>query len=171
VLDTVKLDNDSAPNLPELLLWKFLLLAYHHSHILATAFDFTSFSTMAFFGATHFFYSWAIFWIRFTSFCNCMLQSWYTAINGCCYLSSVFFMQTDICSALHVYHAYFSKNCIYFVHVNDCRLPKSKHDPCGFRLIAWMRTNNHSCTCIRPTHHAEWSITLVNTRFNTGLFL
>jgi len=36
---------------------KFLLLTYQHSHFLATTLDFAS---LAFLGATHFFYSWAI---------------------------------------------------------------------------------------------------------------
>jgi len=38
----------------------FVLLAYHHSHFLATTWDFTSFFTTAILGATHFFYSWAV---------------------------------------------------------------------------------------------------------------
>jgi len=42
-------------NLPELSLIKFLLLAYHYSHFLAATLDFTSFFTMAFLGAAHFF--------------------------------------------------------------------------------------------------------------------
>jgi len=45
-------------NFPELSLLKFLLLTYHHSHFLATTLDFTSFFTMTFLGAAHFFYSW-----------------------------------------------------------------------------------------------------------------
>jgi len=48
-------------NSPELSLLKFLLLPYHHIHILAATLDFTSFFTMAFLGAAHFFYSWAVF--------------------------------------------------------------------------------------------------------------
>jgi len=39
---------DSAPNSPELLLLKFLLLTYHHSHFLVTTLDFTFFFTIAF---------------------------------------------------------------------------------------------------------------------------
>jgi len=46
-------------NSTELLL-KFLPLAYHHSHFLAATLDFTSFFTIAFLGAAHFFYSWAV---------------------------------------------------------------------------------------------------------------
>jgi len=37
--------------------------------------DFTSFFTMAFLGAAHFFYSWAVFGLDFTSFCTYMLQA------------------------------------------------------------------------------------------------
>jgi len=48
-------------NSPELLLLKFWLLTYHHSHFLAATLDFTSFLTMALLGAAHFFYSWAVF--------------------------------------------------------------------------------------------------------------
>ena len=77
---------NSAPNSPELSLLKFLLLAYHHSHFLATTLDFTSFFTMAFLGAT-LFHSWAVFGLDFNSFCNCMLQNWHIAIKVCCYLS------------------------------------------------------------------------------------
>jgi len=44
-------------NSPELLLLKFLPLAHHHSHFLATALDFTSFFTAAFFGLHPFFTS------------------------------------------------------------------------------------------------------------------
>jgi len=47
-------------NSPELSLLKILPLAYHHSHFLAATLDFTSFFPMAFFGAAHFFYSWAV---------------------------------------------------------------------------------------------------------------
>jgi len=50
-----------ATNSPELSLLKFLPLAYHHSHFLAATLDFTSFFTIAFLGATTFFYSWAVF--------------------------------------------------------------------------------------------------------------
>jgi len=38
-------------NSPELLLLKFLPLAYNHSHFLATTLDFTSYFTTAFLGA------------------------------------------------------------------------------------------------------------------------
>jgi len=47
-------------NSPELLLLKFLPLAYHHSHFLTATLDFTSFFTT---GAAHFFYNWAVFGI------------------------------------------------------------------------------------------------------------
>jgi len=65
---------DLAPNSPEFLLLKFLLLAYHQSHSWPPPWDFTSFFTMAFLGAAHFFYSWAVFGLDFTSFCNFILQ-------------------------------------------------------------------------------------------------
>jgi len=42
-------------NSPELLLLKFLPLAYHHSHFLAATLDFTIFFTTTFLGAAHFF--------------------------------------------------------------------------------------------------------------------
>ena len=47
-------------NLPELSLLKFLPLTYHHSHFLAATLDFTSFFTIAFLRAAHFFYSLAV---------------------------------------------------------------------------------------------------------------
>jgi len=47
-------------NSPELLLLKFLPLAYHHSHFLAAILDFTSFSKQHLRGL-HTFYSWAVF--------------------------------------------------------------------------------------------------------------
>ena len=52
---------EGSTNLPKLSLLKFLLLTYHHNHFLATTLDFTSFFTMTFLGAAHFFYSLAIF--------------------------------------------------------------------------------------------------------------
>ena len=53
---------ESNTNLPELLLLKLLPLSYHHSHFLAATSDFRFhvFFTIAFLGATHFFYSWAV---------------------------------------------------------------------------------------------------------------
>ena len=50
----------SSTNSPELLLLKFLPLTYHHSHFSAATLDFTSFFTIAFLRATHFFYSLAV---------------------------------------------------------------------------------------------------------------
>ena len=47
-------------NSPELSLLKFLPLIYHHSHFLAATLDFTSFFTIAFLRAAHFFYSLAV---------------------------------------------------------------------------------------------------------------
>ena len=49
-----------AQNSPELSLLKFLPLTYHHSHFLAATLDFTSFFTIAFLRAIHFFYSLAV---------------------------------------------------------------------------------------------------------------
>ena len=51
-------------NSPELSLLKFLPLTYHHSHFLAATLDFTSFFTIAFLRAAHFFTAW-LFWIRY----------------------------------------------------------------------------------------------------------
>ena len=55
----------ASQNLPELLLLKFLPLTYHHSHFLASTLDFTSFFTIAFLRAAHFFTAW-LFWIRYS---------------------------------------------------------------------------------------------------------
>ena len=52
--------DQAAPNSPELSLLKFLPLTYHHSHFLAATLDFTSFFTIAFLRAAHFFYSLAV---------------------------------------------------------------------------------------------------------------
>ena len=54
-------------NSPQLSLLKFLPLTYHHSHFLAATLDFTSFFTIAFLRAAHFFTAW-LFWIRFHFF-------------------------------------------------------------------------------------------------------
>ena len=53
-----------AQNSPELSLLNFLPLNYHHSHFLAATLDFTSFFTIAFLRAAHFFTAW-LFWIRY----------------------------------------------------------------------------------------------------------
>ena len=50
--------------MPEFIPLKFLPLAYHYSHFLATTLDFTSFFTTAFFSATHFLTA-GLFWITF----------------------------------------------------------------------------------------------------------
>ena len=50
----------TSQNLPKLSLLKFLPLTYHHSHFLAATLDFTSFFTIAFLRAAHFFYSLAV---------------------------------------------------------------------------------------------------------------
>ena len=56
----------ASQNLPKLSLLKFLPLTYHHSHFLAATLDFTSFFTIAFLRAAHFFYSLAVLdWISF----------------------------------------------------------------------------------------------------------
>ena len=60
---------------PKLLLLKFLLLTYHHSHFLAATLDFASFFIMAFLGAAHFFLQLGCFGLDFSSFCSCILQS------------------------------------------------------------------------------------------------
>jgi len=44
-------------------------MTYHQSHFLATTLDFTSFFTMAFLGATHLFYSLAVFELEFILLC------------------------------------------------------------------------------------------------------
>ena len=49
-----------AQNSPELSLLKFLPLTYHHSHFLVATLGFTSFFTIAFLRAAHFFYSLAV---------------------------------------------------------------------------------------------------------------
>ena len=95
---------------------------------LAVTLDFTSFFTITFLGAAPFFYSWGGFWIRFTSFCN------YIHILQCCIFPLlvvvtclfVFFTVADICSTLHVYHAYFFLNLHIYC---TCQwLIKSKHE-------------------------------------------
>ena len=64
-----------AQNSPELLLLKFLPLTYHHSQFLAATLDFTSFFTIAFLRAAHFFLQLGCFGLDFTSFCICIPQS------------------------------------------------------------------------------------------------
>jgi len=68
-----KFHYDLAPNSPELSLLKFLLLAYHHSHSWPPPWISHLFFKVAFLGAAHFFYSWAVFGLDFISFCNFML--------------------------------------------------------------------------------------------------
>ena len=58
-----------AQNSPELSLLKFLPLTCHHSHFLAATLDFTSFFTIAFLRAAHFFLQFGCFGLDFTSFC------------------------------------------------------------------------------------------------------
>jgi len=112
---------------PELLLLKFLLLTYHHSHF------FHIFFHNGLLGGCTLFHSWAVFGLDFTSFCNCMLQNWHITINGCCYLSIFLYlgyMQYSICVSCIVFF-----KCIYFVHVNNYRLIKSKHEAAN--LSTW----------------------------------
>ena len=61
VITTIQVNFCAASqNLPKLSLLKFLPLTYHHSHFLAATLDFTSFFTIAFLRAAHFFYSLAV---------------------------------------------------------------------------------------------------------------
>ena len=71
-----------AQNSPELLLLKILPLTYDHSHFLAATLDFTSFFTIAFLRAAHFFLQLGCFGLDFTSFCICIPQSWPMACFG-----------------------------------------------------------------------------------------
>ena len=56
----------------ELSLLKFLPLASHHSHFIAATLDFTCFSQQGSRGGggAHFFYSYRLFCLDFTSFCK-----------------------------------------------------------------------------------------------------
>ena len=76
----------ASQNLPKLSLLKFLPLTYHHSHFLAATLDFTSFFTIAFLRAAHFFTAW-LFWIRFHFFLYL-----YTSFGT--FLTYVFFFTT-----------------------------------------------------------------------------
>ena len=64
LITTIQLDFCAAwswqKNSPKLPLLKFLPLTYHHSHFLAATLDFTSFFTITFLRAAHFFYSLAV---------------------------------------------------------------------------------------------------------------
>ena len=94
--------------------------------VLAATLDFTSFFTLAFLGALYFFNSWTAFGLDFTSFCNCILQCWHISINGCCYLSFCFLYSGRYVQYFTCVSRILLFNFIYFVHVNDCRLIKSK---------------------------------------------
>jgi len=73
-------------------------------------------------GGCTFFYSWAVFGLDFTSFCNCILQYGIFSLLVVVTCLLVFSTVADICSALHVYHEYFYLNLyIYIVLINDCR--------------------------------------------------
>ena len=80
-------------NSPELSLLKFLPLTYHHSHFLAATLDFTSFFTIAFLRAAHFFLQLGCFGLDFISFCICIPQSRPMASFGT-FLTYVFFFTT-----------------------------------------------------------------------------
>ena len=80
-------------NSPELSLLKFLPLTYHHSHFLAATLDFTSFFTIAFLRAAHFFLQLGCFGLDFISFCVCIPQSRPMASFGI-FLTYVFFFTT-----------------------------------------------------------------------------
>ena len=62
----------ASQNLPKLSLLKFLPLTYHHSHFLAATLDFTSFFTIVFLRAAHFFLQLGCFGLDFISFCICI---------------------------------------------------------------------------------------------------
>jgi len=84
------------------------------------------------------------FGLDFTSFCNCILQRWHISVNGCCYLFffCLYVGRYIVSSALHVHHAYFkTKNYIYFVHINDCRLTESKLNTCSSSAINRLLSN------------------------------
>ena len=83
----------ASQNLPELSLLKFLPLTYHHSHFLAATLDFTSFFTIAFLRAAHFFLQLGCFGLDFISFCICIPQSRPMASFGT-FLTYVFFFTT-----------------------------------------------------------------------------
>ena len=80
-------------NSPVLSLLKFLPLTYHHSHFLAATLDFTSFFTIAFLRAAHFFLQLGCFGLDFISFCICIPQSRPMASFGN-FLTYVFFFTT-----------------------------------------------------------------------------
>ena len=83
----------TSQNLPKLSLLKFLPLTYHHSHFLAATLDFTSFFTIAFLRAAHFFLQLGCFGLDFISFCICIPQSQPMASFGT-FLTYVFFFTT-----------------------------------------------------------------------------
>ena len=60
LITTIQVNFCAAQSSPELSLLKFLPLTYHHSHFVAATLDFTSFFTIAFLRAAHFFYSLAV---------------------------------------------------------------------------------------------------------------
>ena len=83
----------ASQNLPKLSLLKFLPLTYHHSHFLAATLVFTSFFTIAFLRAAHFFLQFGCFGLDFISFCICIPQSRPMASFGT-FLIYVFFFTT-----------------------------------------------------------------------------
>jgi len=60
-----------------------LLLTYHHSHFSAATLDFMSFFTMAFLGAAHFFYSWAVFGLDYLLYQRNIHLQKYPDVGGC----------------------------------------------------------------------------------------
>ena len=74
-------------NSPELSLLNFLPLTYHHSHFLAATLDFTSFFTIAFLRAAHFFLQLGCFGLDFISFCICIPQSQLWDFFNLCFFS------------------------------------------------------------------------------------
>jgi len=93
---------------------KILLLAYTNKVWLPPWISHL-FSQWNSWGCTLFFYSWAVFGLDFTSLCNCILQCCIFLLMVIVTCLLVFFTVADICSTLHVYHAYFYLNCIYII--------------------------------------------------------
>ena len=69
-------------NLPELSLLKFLPLTYHHSHFLAATLDFTSFFTIAFLRAAHFFLQLGCFGLDYNNNNNIIIMCAYISTTG-----------------------------------------------------------------------------------------
>ena len=117
---------DLAPNLSEIFIIKIFAISLLPQPFLAATLDFTSFFTM---GGHTLFYNWAVFGFDFTSFCNLCCKAGILPLMTV--ITCLLFMQTGIWSTLYVYHAYFLKICIYFVHINDCRLIMKQLNKCS----------------------------------------